>query len=160
MTGACPPEQMQSPGQKKRTRAVKREAVLGRAASPQQLEELAELMPMCEVTVEHYRHVENISERRRLLTGKERGDVARRLQKRLVLWPKGGSTTVTIRMGDRTFRETATCSLEDNFNRRLGVRIAFGRALKKAKSPAVSAVEDLATALYGSVGGKTARKAA
>lgn len=49
------------------------------------------------------------------------------------LRPNGGVTTVSIRKGDDSpvWQGTSLCSTRDNFNRRLGLEIALGRALKK-----------------------------
>lgn len=44
--------------------------------------------------------------------------------------PKGGSTHIIIDSPDgQHFEGIAICSREDNYNKRLGVRIALGRAL-------------------------------
>jgi hypothetical protein len=45
--------------------------------------------------------------------------------------PKGGMTLVTIQKGDDVFTGSATCSDHDPYNRKLGLTIALGRALKQ-----------------------------
>lgn len=150
--GACPPEPMQTPGQRERTAAHKRQLVLGRAVPAAQLEELSRLLPLAEVQVEHFRHVENISPRPRLLSGQERAELTQHLGKRLELWPMGGHTHVTITSGQESFEGIAYCRLDENFNRRRGIAMAFGRALKelrvdRKKAPGVKAMEHLAESL-------------
>ena len=45
--------------------------------------------------------------------------------------PRGGLTVVDIILDDgRTYTGTATCSMRDNYNKRIGRAIAIGRALK------------------------------
>lgn len=125
---------------RKAAAARRRRLVLGRGATDAQHALLDRLLPLAEVEVEHHRHVENISDRRRLLTGEERASTSRRLQKRLELWPFGGNTTVTIRSGSVVLIGEATCSLTENFNRLLGIRIGFGRAMKQLREQAESPV--------------------
>ena len=46
---------------------------------------------------------------------------------------KGGKTFVFIKNKEGMFSGMAECSLEDNFNKKRGVQIALGRALKNFK---------------------------
>jgi len=49
--------------------------------------------------------------------------------------PRGGSTIIEIESPDgRTSHGASLCSRNDNFNRRIGVRIALGRALDQMES--------------------------
>lgn len=86
-------------------------------------------------------HVVKIRHRRHWLDGQGGRLVATREQaKRLldevpvVLLPKGGDTKVTILDGSgRTIAAGfARCSRLDNFDRRMGLTIALGRAIKNA----------------------------
>lgn len=52
----------------------------------------------------------------------------------LVPHPKGGATIVTIAHGESAWKGAAYCNDLDNFNRKLGTRIALGRALEKVGS--------------------------
>lgn len=48
--------------------------------------------------------------------------------------PRGGKTIVEITLPDgRTICGSARCSRKENFNKRLGVQIALGRAMKVAQ---------------------------
>ena len=49
---------------------------------------------------------------------------------------KGGTTTIEITTPDKQHNVfgKAICSLEDNFNRRVGNEIALGRAIEKLKT--------------------------
>jgi hypothetical protein len=49
------------------------------------------------------------------------------------LSPQGGSTTIELTTPDKTVTVfgKSVCSLEDNFNRKVGNSIALGRALKE-----------------------------
>ena len=49
------------------------------------------------------------------------------------LSPQGGSTTIELTTPDKTVTVIgkSVCSLEDNFNRKVGNSIALGRALKQ-----------------------------
>jgi hypothetical protein len=49
------------------------------------------------------------------------------------LSPRGGSTTIELTTPDKTVTVIgkSVCSLEDNFNRKVGNSIALGRALKE-----------------------------
>jgi len=52
--------------------------------------------------------------------------------------PLGGKTVVTVTTPDgRDLEGVAICSRKENFNKRLGVRIALGRALAGAGLPVV-----------------------
>ena len=44
---------------------------------------------------------------------------------------RGGKTEVELEINDKKFNSESVCSLLDNFNRKLGVRIALGRILKR-----------------------------
>lgn len=50
-------------------------------------------------------------------------------QKELGISPKGGRTTVEITKDGFDGKAEAICCFEDNYNRKLGVKIALGRAL-------------------------------
>lgn len=43
--------------------------------------------------------------------------------------PKGGKTSVIVIMNNETFEATATCSKKDNYNKKMGVKIALGRIM-------------------------------
>ena len=50
--------------------------------------------------------------------------------------PNGGETTVRVTTPDgRTVVGVSTCAAVDNFNKKRGVQIALGRALKELNSP-------------------------
>jgi hypothetical protein len=51
------------------------------------------------------------------------------LQKTVI--PKGGKTIVEIEMDDRYFVGEAICSKSDCYNKKRGLAIALGRAIKK-----------------------------
>lgn len=50
--------------------------------------------------------------------------------------PRGGSTTIELTTPDKqqTVIAKSVCSLEDNFNRKMGNEIAIGRALKQLET--------------------------
>jgi len=50
-----------------------------------------------------------------------------------VINPKGGCTTVDLRVGDKEYTDFAHCVDSDNFNKKLGATIAFGRIIKQIK---------------------------
>lgn len=45
---------------------------------------------------------------------------------------KGGYTFVEIVKGDKSFKATSQCSVKDNFNKKVGLTVALGRAYKLA----------------------------
>lgn len=51
------------------------------------------------------------------------------LQKEHGIHPKGGITTIELTKDGIDAKGEAICCLEDNYNRKLGVKIALGRAL-------------------------------
>ena len=53
----------------------------------------------------------------------------KRLQKAVL--PKGGKTIVEIQLGDSYFTGEAICSKSDCYNKKRGLAIALGRAIKE-----------------------------
>ncbi len=51
------------------------------------------------------------------------------LQKQVGISPKGGKTTIELTKDGIDASGEAICCMEDNYNRKLGVKIALGRAL-------------------------------
>lgn len=121
---------------KKLDAAKKRAMVLGRAATEAQLDELAELLPVSLVQVDHLRHypVPGRERRFKMLNGAECGALEKRLQAKLTPETKGGITNVRITSGSIVVYGDAACRTSENFNRVLGIRIAFGRALKELRA--------------------------
>ncbi len=65
---------------------------------------------------------------RQLLRYKRSGEDSKGFQP----YPKGGKTVVTLVTQDgKEYSGEAVCSLSDNFNYRLGLRIAYARAVKR-----------------------------
>jgi hypothetical protein len=58
------------------------------------------------------------------------------LQKTVI--PKGGKTIVEIEMDDRYFVGEAICSKSDCYNKKRGLAIALGRAMKKITSEEIN----------------------
>jgi hypothetical protein len=48
-----------------------------------------------------------------------------------VIEPRGGATTVTLTKGEKSVYGHAICSDRDNYNRKIGLAIALGRACKE-----------------------------
>lgn len=51
-----------------------------------------------------------------------------------VAFPRGGKTIVEIHTPDGVLSGAAFCSLEDNYSKKTGVKIAIGRALAGTKA--------------------------
>lgn len=52
--------------------------------------------------------------------------------------PRGGETVVQLTTPEgKDIATTALCNLADNYNKKIGVAIALGRALKKLKNPQI-----------------------
>lgn len=59
---------------------------------------------------------------------------------RHIISPNGGKVEVELEAADGTkVSATAECSRLDNFNRKIGTTMAFGRALKQLKPPSKKA---------------------
>jgi len=74
----------------------------------------------------HYRFIEEdnrISLKPSFLIKREHGDCSN-------VSCRGGSTTAEIIFDDQIFVGEANCSLKDNFCKRIGREIAYGRAMK------------------------------
>jgi hypothetical protein len=148
--------------------AVKRDQVLGVGNVPTaQLEELARLLPLSEVKVEHQRFYSKVGPEgkvkpfdadraERLMSGWEASDFEKRMQQKLRAMPLGGRTIVTIKSGEIEIDGEADCRVDENFCRGLGIAIAFGRAMKLVREQAGSPV-GLA---FDSPEGREAREAA
>lgn len=132
--------------------AVKRDQVLGVGNVPTaQLEELARLLPMSEVKVQHDRFYCKVGpdgkvkpfqphRAEKLMSGWEASDFEKRMQQKLRAMPLGGRTVVTIKSGEIEIDGEADCRVDENFCRGLGIAIAFGRAMKLVREQASSAV--------------------
>lgn len=72
------------------------------------------------VDIEHYRRLGDALVRASILNKEQHKDFSCR----------GGVTIVELSKDNKTVRAFANCRNEENFNRKLGVRIALGRALK------------------------------
>ncbi len=72
------------------------------------------------VDIEHYRNLDGGLVRASILNKEKHKDFSCR----------GGVTIVELSKGNKSVRAIASCRDQENFNRKLGVRIALGRALK------------------------------
>lgn len=126
---------------KKAEAARRRAAVLGRAATTAQLERLAELLPVADVQVTHFRWYSPGRLARAILRdAKTIGRMRRSLQKPYPVLPGGGATIVEITSGEIRIEGKAECSDADNYCRRRGIEIAFGRAMAALEAQAASPV--------------------
>lgn len=85
------------------------------------------------VTVHHYRYYETLRANGEItLTGPTHISVT---PMGCNVYPRGGETMVHVETKDgRSFFKTAKCNPSDNYNRKLGVRIALGRIVKQMEN--------------------------
>lgn len=72
----------------------------------------------------------------RVLHTRHQNPVQKLMGKAFELSPHGGSTTIELTTPDKQYNVfgKSVCSLEDNFNRKVGNSIALGRALKQLET--------------------------
>ena len=52
------------------------------------------------------------------------------LSTRICAFPRGGVTIAEVKIDDMVYTGSATCSIKDNFNKKIGRAIAIGRLIK------------------------------
>lgn len=89
-----------------------------------------------DVEVSHYRYLRNLVTNEMVgyrVGPKYTGPFSVNKDSPVEVYPKGGRTVVTITKDNKKYKGEALCSREDHFNKKIGLRIAAGRAYAQYK---------------------------